>query len=196
MVFRLLAFVVAVIALLSAPVSAQDISGRASVVDGDTLEVRGVRIRLFGIDAPEGQQLSKRPSEETWRCGQQSALALSERLGQDVIAHFRTAVDGPWTRSAVIDPCFSTGWKSPRLPTIPACVGRDSGRRKLETDGRIRANAPDINVGAIIASGERVVNDPGDCLRSTPERIAVYVKVELTFYSSFRSPPCESSGIS
>ncbi len=82
---RLIALALTAIALLPAPVSAQDISGRASVVDGDTLEVRGVRIRLFGIDAPEGQQPCKRPSGETWRCGQQSALALSDKLGQATV---------------------------------------------------------------------------------------------------------------
>lgn len=27
--------------------------GVASVIDGDTLEIRGVRVRLYGIDAPE-----------------------------------------------------------------------------------------------------------------------------------------------
>ena len=36
---------------VSRPVHA-DVSGRASVIDADTVEVRGTRIRLHGIDAP------------------------------------------------------------------------------------------------------------------------------------------------
>ncbi len=39
---------------------------------------------------------------------------------------------------------------------------------------RTRAEAPDINVGSIIACGERIVNDPGDCLSETPEKPTVH----------------------
>jgi endonuclease YncB( thermonuclease family) len=35
-----------------APTSASALNGRASVLDGDTLEIKGTRIRLHGIDAP------------------------------------------------------------------------------------------------------------------------------------------------
>ncbi len=34
----------------------------ASVVDGDTIEIHGQRIRLFGIGAPESSQLCVRPT--------------------------------------------------------------------------------------------------------------------------------------
>ena len=30
--------------------------GLARIIDGDTLDINGTRIRMFGIDAPEGRQ--------------------------------------------------------------------------------------------------------------------------------------------
>src|ERR1035437_955720 len=39
--------------------TAQNLSGQASIIDGDTLEIHGTRIRLWGIDAPESNQLCR-----------------------------------------------------------------------------------------------------------------------------------------
>jgi endonuclease YncB( thermonuclease family) len=36
---------------------AADLIGQASVINGDTLEIHGARICLWGIDAPESAQL-------------------------------------------------------------------------------------------------------------------------------------------
>jgi hypothetical protein len=44
------------------------ITGTASVIHGDTIEVRGIRIRFDGIDAPESRQLCLK-GDARIRCG-------------------------------------------------------------------------------------------------------------------------------
>ena len=77
------AFAGAIIAVVlqSSTLGQQAIVGVARVIDGDTIEIHGTRIRLYGIDAPESSQECTRPDGTPWRCGQQAALSLSERIG-------------------------------------------------------------------------------------------------------------------
>ena len=56
---------------------ASPLIGQVSVVDGDTLELHGQRIRIFGIDAPESSQLCEAKTGKPWRCGAAAANALS-----------------------------------------------------------------------------------------------------------------------
>jgi endonuclease YncB( thermonuclease family) len=51
------------------------------VIDGDTLEIRGTRIRFHGVDAPESAQTCQDATGRAYRCGQQAALALSDKIG-------------------------------------------------------------------------------------------------------------------
>ena len=61
------------------------LSGSARVVDGDTLDVAGVRVRLHGIDAPESAQRC-RASGRYWLCGREATRALASRIGGRPVA--------------------------------------------------------------------------------------------------------------
>jgi endonuclease YncB( thermonuclease family) len=50
--------------------------GRAAVVDGDTIEIRGERVRFNGIDAPESWQTCQDQTGQEYRCGTAAAAAL------------------------------------------------------------------------------------------------------------------------
>ena len=69
------------------------IAGRASVIDGDTIEIRGERIRLFGIDAPESGQTCLDAKGQSYRCGQKAALVLDARIGEGVVTCERKDTD-------------------------------------------------------------------------------------------------------
>jgi endonuclease YncB( thermonuclease family) len=53
-----------------------DLTGQASIIDGDTLEIHGTRIRLWGIDAPESSQLCRGEDSLQYRCGAKAANDL------------------------------------------------------------------------------------------------------------------------
>jgi endonuclease YncB( thermonuclease family) len=79
--------VIAAITMVAAPAvcAQQSIVGIASVIDGDTIEIHGVQIRMHGIDAPESRQECFRTDGTSWRCGQRAALALSDRIGRATV---------------------------------------------------------------------------------------------------------------
>jgi len=66
---------------------APSVQGIARVIDGDTIEVAGTRIRLEGIDAPEGDQQCARAggAGDTWRCGQVATEELQRLVGRTAL---------------------------------------------------------------------------------------------------------------
>jgi endonuclease YncB( thermonuclease family) len=59
---------------------AEDLVGQASVIDADTIEIHDTRIRIFGIDALESDQLCRNEESELYRCGQKASNALFDYI--------------------------------------------------------------------------------------------------------------------
>jgi len=77
---RICSFLVLILGLSGSVSSASFVSGVARVIDGDTLEVAGVRVRLFGIDAPEIRQSCKTADGALWACGRWAREAVVHAL--------------------------------------------------------------------------------------------------------------------
>ena len=87
-----------VLILAISTASAEIIASRASVIDGDTLEIHGEHIRILDVDAPESRQKCKALSGSERKCGQRAANNLSEWMGQLTVSCETTRKDqyGRW----------------------------------------------------------------------------------------------------
>jgi len=62
-----------------------ELVGQASVVDCDTLEIHGTRIRLWGIDAPESTQLCRGEDSQLYPCGARASNDLDGFIARRVV---------------------------------------------------------------------------------------------------------------
>lgn len=67
-------------------------TGIPTVTDGDTLQIRGVKVRLFGIDAPESSQTCTRAGK-VYGCGREAAFALADLVRNKTVTCTRKDVD-------------------------------------------------------------------------------------------------------
>ena len=56
------------------------------MIDGDTLEMHGNRIRLHGIDAPESGQYCTDDKNKPFRCGQLSANRMASYVSRVTVS--------------------------------------------------------------------------------------------------------------
>ncbi|NCP11144.1 MAG: thermonuclease family protein [Sphingomonadales bacterium] len=73
--------------LLLAPLmvaNSAPLAGRAEVIDGDTFDLGGTRIRLYGIDAVEHAQ-SCSTDGKAWACGEAATRRLRSMLGTSAV---------------------------------------------------------------------------------------------------------------
>lgn len=91
---RFLVLVMMLIMSGASGVFAVDRTGRAHVVDGDTIDIGGVRFRLEGIDAFESAQKCRRADGVTWRCGKEATRAMQSLVKGKTVSCIGLGSDG------------------------------------------------------------------------------------------------------
>jgi endonuclease YncB( thermonuclease family) len=76
MIAKMSILTVVALVMSFSPGFAERLAGQVSIIDGDTLEIHGTRIRLWGIDAPESSQLCRGEDSLRYRCGAKAANEL------------------------------------------------------------------------------------------------------------------------
>lgn len=84
------------ISCAAGPLSAQEVTGKPSVIDGDTIEIAGQALRLAGADAPPADWICG-PADRKWRCGMEATMALEFEIAY----HWVTCLPLPLQRGGV-----------------------------------------------------------------------------------------------
>ena len=71
----------------------EEITGYAKVIDGDTIRIKGNKIRLYGIDAPENNQICSKPwlslniitFNKDYECGLKTTNLLKKFVKNEII---------------------------------------------------------------------------------------------------------------
>ena len=112
------------------------ITGEPRVIDGDTIEVSGQKIRIHGVDAPESRQTCQKGGME-WLCGQEASKAMRAIVGRSKVACEAIDTD---RYGRIVGRCVADGRDIGNV-SITSPVGNITQERKLA-----RTKASDISV--------------------------------------------------
>ena len=119
----------AVVALFALPALA-DITGTTRVIDGDTLEIAGKRVRLHRVDAPESRQECIAGGER-WHCGVEAASALAFKIARGWVTCQGADRD---RHGRLIAVCYAGGVGGPELGAWLVSEGWALAYRRYSTD--------------------------------------------------------------
>ena len=85
---------------------AETLAAKPKVIDADTIEIDGQRIRLEGIDAPESRQECENRNGHKYRCGDTATRALRRYIGT---AQVRCETTGQDRYGRFLGTCYKNG---------------------------------------------------------------------------------------
>jgi hypothetical protein len=141
-----------------------DLSGQASIIDGDNLEIQGTRIRLWGIDAPESAQLCRGDDSLQYRCGAKSANDLDAFVGRRPVSCIPISLDQYGRTVAPVrwpEPISRNGWSA----TASRSTGRNIQSASTQRPSAMRSTpgagcgrAAMLSRGFIVRASERAAS--------------------------------------
>jgi endonuclease YncB( thermonuclease family) len=72
---------------------ADNFTGQASVIDGETLEIHRTRIRLWGVDGPESSQLCRGEDSLQYQCGAKAANDIDALIAKRLVSCLPISLD-------------------------------------------------------------------------------------------------------
>lgn len=91
-------------ATATAAAAGETLTGPHRLIDADTIDVAGERVRLEGIDAPERGQRCRDAAGRCYRCGKAATEALRRRVGAGAI---RCEVSGRDRYGRALGTCYA-----------------------------------------------------------------------------------------
>lgn len=88
------------------PLQSQELSGTATALDGDTIKIGEVRIRLHGIDAPEKKQTCRDVVGAEYGCGEAATQRLAGILKRAMVECITKDID---RYDRIVAECYSDG---------------------------------------------------------------------------------------
>lgn len=132
MPFRLFfaAAFVLLLANIAVPPAAAEFAGKVEVIDGDTISVAGRMIKLYGIDAPELDQICF-VARQAWPCGKEARWAVINRVSP----HWVTCLERGAGRDGLIEAiCYLAGLGQKELNVWVVSEGWAVANRTQSTD--------------------------------------------------------------
>jgi endonuclease YncB( thermonuclease family) len=116
-------FLLFILLIVSVSLHAEEVTGPAQIIDGDSISIGETEIRLHGIDAPEAKQMCRLKGKD-WACGKASTETLSFLL----LGH---SVRCTWTERDRYDRALATCFrKDTNLNDMMVGVGMALAYRK------------------------------------------------------------------